>query len=82
MNSAIDREKVSIVVILEDEEGNVANVAKAPVQAYSTGIHNAISEKTVVDTIFSIDGCRATKIGKGINIVRMSDGTVKKVIRK
>lgn len=82
LNSAIDREKVSIVVILEDEEGNVANVAKAPVQAYSTGIHNAISEKTVVDTIFSIDGCRATKIGKGINIVRMSDGTVKKVIRK
>ena len=82
LNSAIDHEKVSIVVILEDEDGNVANVAKVPVQEYSTGIHNAISEKTVVDTIFSIDGCRATKIGKGINIVRMSDGTVKKVIRK
>ena len=82
LNSAIDREKVSIVVILEDEDGNVANVAKAPVQAYSTGIQSAVSEKVVVEKVFSIDGRETNGTVKGINIVKMSDGTVKKVIRK
>ena len=82
LNSAIDREKVSIVVILEDEDGNVSNVAKAPVQAYSTGIQSAVSEKVVVEKVFSIDGRETNGTVKGINIVKMSDGTVKKVIRK
>lgn len=82
LNSAVDRDKVSIVVILEDEDGNVANVAKVPVRAYSTGIHDAIPEKIVVDGIFSIDGRETNGMEKDINIVKMSDGTVKKVISK
>ena len=67
---------------LEDEDGNVSNVAKAPVQAYSTGIQSAVSEKVVVEKVFSIDGRETNGTVKGINIVKMSDGTVKKVIRK
>ncbi|MGM9697403.1 MAG: hypothetical protein ACI3Y0_01990 [Prevotella sp.] len=80
LKSVVDREKVSIVVILEDEDGNVINAAEAPVQAYSTGIHNNASENAVVERVFSIDGRETTKLGKGINIVKMSDGSVKKVL--
>ena len=41
-----------------------------------------MSEKVVVEKVFSIDGRETNGTVKGINIVKMSDGTVKKVIRK
>ena len=78
----IAHDKVSIVVILEDEDGNIVNAAKAPVKEYSAGIVNHVSGNAVGEKVFTVDGREATKPGKGINIVKMSDGTVKKVMVK
>lgn len=33
-------------------------------------------------SVFTLDGRRSNNLGKGINIVRMADGTVRKIIRK
>ena len=77
--SVLDRNKVSIVAIVADEDGNIVNAAQAPVGEYSAGVEENLAEKAVADKIYRIDGCRSSKLSKGINIVRMSDGTVKKV---
>ena len=69
------------MVILEDEDGNVINAAKAPVLSYSAGIDNAIGKQDGARRIYTIDGRATTKFSKGINIVVMPDGTVRKMIK-
>ena len=81
LKSVVDPAKTSIVVILEDEDGNVINAAKAPVLSYSAGIDNAIGKQDGARRIYTIDGRAKTKFSKGINIVVMPDGTVRKMIK-
>ena len=42
----------------------------------------AIATEAVPASYYSIDGKRLGEMSKGINIVKMSDGTVRKVIKK
>lgn len=35
----------------------------------------------VVEAVYTIDGCRTQRVQRGLNIVRMSDGTTRKVMR-
>lgn len=81
LKSAINPENTSIVVILEDEDGNIVNAAEAPVKSYSSGIESIIDNKANAKKIYTIGGKATTKCQKGINIIRMTDGTVKKVIQ-
>lgn len=39
------------------------------------------AEDLTIDQIYSIDGKRMERLGKGINIIRMSDGSVRKVLK-
>ena len=41
-----------------------------------------VSVATIEDAIYSIDGRRLNRLAKGINIVRNSDGSVKKILKK
>ncbi len=50
----------------------------APTAIESVANDNAVS----ASAIYSISGVRSNTYNKGINIIRMSDGTVKKVIKK
>jgi len=49
----------------------------------TTGISDAtVAEASATDAIYTISGARANTLQKGINIVKMSDGSVKKVLVK
>ena len=37
---------------------------------------------SVVETMYNINGVKTDRLGNGVNILRMSDGTVKKVLKK
>ncbi|MDE6697539.1 MAG: hypothetical protein K2K25_11730 [Muribaculaceae bacterium] len=45
-----------------------------------TGV-GAIESQSASEEIFSLDGVRLSELKKGVNIIRMSDGSVRKVIR-
>ena len=48
----------------------------------STGIKNNAAEKsTSIDSIYDLGGKRSNGMGHGMNIIRMADGTTKKVMK-
>ncbi len=84
LKNAIDKEQVYVVALIVDNSGIIVNAAKAKVQPYEgTGIGSvAESQSATVDAYFSPDGRQLSAPQRGLNIVRMSDGTVKKVVIK
>jgi hypothetical protein len=46
----------------------------------STGISQASTKDSKATAFFTVDGRRNTQMQRGLNIVRMSDGSIKKVI--
>ena len=46
------------------------------------GIVPASSTNATIESVYSVSGVRQQQIGHGVNIVRMSDGTVKKIFVK
>ena len=84
IKNAIDLDKVYIVAMLLDKNGVVVNAGKAKVAAYDpTGVENVKNnaEATVVAR-YTVDGVRVSAPVKGLNIVKMSDGTTRKVMVK
>lgn len=78
----LDKKKVSVVaVIIDPETGAIVNAGKALVGAGSTGIItvNNSANATVVAR-YAVDGTQISAPVKGINILKMSDGTTRKVL--
>ena len=85
LKRAIIPEKVSVVAIVTDtdsDEKYVINAAEALVKPYTTGISGTQADKVKVMKSYTIDGRETNGTVKGINIVKMSDGTVRKVMVK
>ena len=85
LKRAIIPEKVSVVAIVTDtdsDEKYVINAAEALVKPYTTGISGTKADKVKVMKSYTIDGSETNGTVKGINIVKMSDGTVRKVMVK
>ncbi len=67
----------------KDGEAKLKTAIKAAEDFITTGI-NEIGSTTdaKVSEIYSVNGARKSQLTKGLNIVKMSDGTVKKVLVK
>lgn len=79
-----DKSKLTAIALLIDPTtGNVLNAAKSAIADFATDIQpvtfdNALSS----DEWFDLSGRKLQTSQKGINIIRMNDGTVKKVLFK
>ena len=82
IKSAIKKDKVYVVAMVLDKKGAIINAAKSLVTG-TTGIENVnnSSEATVVAR-YNVNGVQIAAPVKGINIVKMSDGTTRKVLVK
>ena len=79
--SAIEEGRVYIVALVIDGNGRITNAAKAQVQAATTAIQGVSSNTGTTEVArYNADGVRLQAPARGINIVRMSDGTVRKVV--
>ena len=67
------------VIIASTNDGNY--IATCTINSVSTGIKTINSEDASFD-VYDINGVSQKTIRKGMNIIRMSDGTVKKVVVK
>ena len=81
-----DKSKLKVVAMLiNTETGEIVNADEKEIAAYDpTGIENvtATGEEAVEVARYALDGTQLSVPTKGVNIVKMSDGTTKKVIVK
>lgn len=62
---------------------NIIEEIKTYLNSTSTGIDNINATSSAkAEAIFSVNGVRNTQLNKGVNIVKMSDGSVKKIMVK
>ena len=78
-----DKTKLKAVALLIDRnDGTIVNAVQTTIAEDATGINFASSKDDMPAAFYSIDGRKLSTAEKGINIVRMTDGTVKKVLVK
>ena len=68
------------ISVVADEEYGLSNTAH--IDFVPTAINNASADNTAVSGIYLPNGMKTNKLQPGVNIVRMSDGTTKKVAGK
>lgn len=62
---------------------NIINTIKTYLNSTPTGIDNMNATSSAkAEAIFSVNGVRNAQLNKGLNIVKMSDGSVKKIMVK
>ena len=80
-----DKSKLKIIAMLIDRStGRIANAAQTTINDFDPSAINAVSTASDVRETgrYSLDGRQMTAPQRGLNIVRMSDGSIKKVIVK
>lgn len=76
------KEGEATVTIKVNSNGKLAETTFAVTVTSATGIHGVTTNGAVEVARFTADGKRISAPQKGINIVRMSDGTTRKVVVK
>jgi hypothetical protein len=81
---AIDKKKVLVAALLIDAKtGLIVNAAKYCMANDQTAIRTAEqTAATTTEARYSLDGRRIATAQKGLNIVRMNDGSVRKIMVK
>lgn len=84
LHNAIRRDLVfAIVLIIDNTNGWIANAARVKVENATTDgitMSSADTDEAVAVEYFSLDGKAVAAPQKGINVVRMSDGSFKKIM--
>lgn len=83
-NSLIqDKRKLKAIAILIDRStGKIVNAAQSEIADFATAVNSVTSNSDIPEACYSLDGRKLPNFQKGINIIRMTDGTVKKVLVK
>ena len=84
-NSLIqDKTKLKAIALLIDRtNGTIVNAAQSAIVDFETGIHTVADDNgQSSNEWFDLSGRKLSTSQKGINIIRMNDGTVKKVLVK
>lgn len=81
---ALKPEYVYVVAIVIDNKGKIVNAGKTRVESNTTGIFDTTTTGKELKEVarYTIDGRQITEPQKGVNIVKMSDGTTLKVLVK
>ena len=72
----------AVITIQVNSNGKLAETTVSVTIAEATGISGVDAEGATEVSRFTLDGKKLDAPQRGINIVRMSDGTIKKVIVK
>ena len=83
LKNALQMDQIYVIAVLIASDGSIANVAKVKVADYDptaiSGIHTATATEAAR---YTLDGRQVSAPQRGLNIIRLSDGTVRKVIVK
>ena len=78
-----DKTKLKAVALLIDKtNGRIVNAAQCAIDDFETAIQTPGATSNGVEATYDLSGRKLSTPEKGINIIRMTDGTVKKVMIK
>lgn len=82
LKNALQYDQLYIIALLLDKNKQIVNAAKTKVVPFDgvVGVETAKTSANSVETYFTVDGKRLAAPAKGMNVVRMSDGTIRKII--
>ena len=81
LKEALQMDQIYVIAILIDNDGKVVNVAKAKVADYDPTAINTVDNTTANEAArYTLDGRQVSAPQRGLNIIRFSDGTVRKVM--
>ena len=83
--NAIKKEQVSVVALVIDHyDGIIVNSAKAPIGTELSAIKSVASAAGSQQPVarYSLDGRKLNAAQRGLNIVRLADGTVRKIVER
>lgn len=83
LKNALQMDQIYVIAILIGSDGSVANVAKVKVTDYEPTDVSGVHTNTAAEaTRYTLDGRQVSAPQRGLNIIRLSDGTVRKVMVK
>ena len=79
-----DKSKLSVVALLIDRSsGSIVNATQVAIQDYNpSAIHTVNTSHASENARYTIDGRQISAPQRGLNIVRMNDGSIRKVVVK
>ena len=79
-----DKSKLMVAALLIDQStGAIVNATEVPIRDFDpTGIYSIDAASATESARYTIDGRRISTPQRGLNIIRLSDGTVRKVMVK
>ena len=77
-----DSSITSLKVVMVYEDGGKKYSSEPLSTAITTGIESANFNKTTTEKYYTVDGRQIQKLQKGLNIIKSSDGTTRKVVVK
>ena len=79
-----DKSKLTVAALLIDQTtGGIVNAAQVAIQDYDPSSVSGIRNATTTEAArYTLDGRQVTAPQHGLNIIRLSDGTVKKIMVK
>ena len=82
--SALQRDQLYVIALVVDKNKQIVNAAKAKIEVSTepSAISTIDTTATETEVYYTLDGKRLDAPQKGMNIVRMSDGTTKKIVVK
>ena len=73
----------AVVLVVNNTTGEILNAGKAHVQDYSTAVTSIDADCNAIETArYNASGVRISAPQRGLNLIRLSDGSVQKVLVK
>jgi hypothetical protein len=83
LKDALKMDQIYVVAIMTNSKGMVVNAAKVKVTDYDPSSVSGIRNATTTEAArYTLDGRQVTAPQHGLNIIRLSDGSVKKIMVK
>ncbi|MCR4957261.1 MAG: hemin-binding protein [Prevotella sp.] len=80
LRNALKKGTIYVVALVIDKDGTIANAAKREVRDTDGIIAASTDAHAAGNASYSLNGMQLTTPQRGINIIRMADGTVRKVV--
>lgn len=79
-----DKSKLKVAALLIDQStGGIVNAAQVTIQDFNAAAINGIHNTTATEAVrYTLDGRQVSAPQRGLNIIRLGDGTVRKVMVK
>ena len=81
LRNAIKKGKLYVVALVVDDKGHIANAAKGEV-GDASGVTAVQSDHADAVSLYSLNGVKLSAPQRGVNIVRMGNGEIRKVLVK